>query len=96
MSNEQPIPNGKYRGVAGVILAGGLSSRFRENKALAKVKGERLIERVVRTLAPLFESSLIVTNEPHVFSFLGLPMVEDFVKGPAPAIRYWLPLQVCS
>jgi len=84
MSNEQLIPNKKYHGIVGVILAGGRSSRFGENKALAGVKGEKLIERVVRTLDPLFNSCLIVTNEPHVFSFLGLPTVEDFVKGLGP------------
>ncbi|MBI4773032.1 MAG: molybdenum cofactor guanylyltransferase [Deltaproteobacteria bacterium] len=84
MPNEERIPNEKHHDVAGVILAGGRSSRFGENKALAVVKGETLIERVVRTLDTLFDSCLIVTNEPHVFSFLGLPAVEDMVKGLGP------------
>jgi len=84
MSNEEPIPNEKFQGVAGVILAGGRSSRFGENKALAVVKGETLIERAVRTLDALFDSCLIVTNEPRVYSFLGLPTVEDMVKGLGP------------
>ena len=84
MSNEQLIPNDKYHGIVGVILAGGLSRRFGENKALARVRGEKLIERVVRTMEPLFDSCLIVANEPHVFSFLGLPTVEDCVKGLGP------------
>ena len=78
------MPNEKYHDIVGVILAGGQSSRFGENKALAGVNGERLIERVVRTLDPLFDNFLIVTNEPSVFSFLDLPMVEDHIKGLGP------------
>jgi molybdopterin-guanine dinucleotide biosynthesis protein A len=80
------IKNIKLRleGVTGVILAGGKSTRYGSNKALAEVHGTKLIERVVQTLEPLFERLLLVTNTPHEYSYLELPMVEDIIKGLGP------------
>jgi molybdopterin-guanine dinucleotide biosynthesis protein A len=74
----------RLEGVTGVILAGGKSTRYGSNKALAEVHGTKLIERVVQTLEPLFERLLLVTNTPHEYSYLELPMVEDIIKGLGP------------
>ncbi len=67
----------KISEITGVILAGGRSSRFGENKALATLHGIRLIDRVVDVMAPLFSSLLLVTNQPEEFARLNLPMVQD-------------------
>jgi molybdopterin-guanine dinucleotide biosynthesis protein A len=70
--------------VAGVILAGGKSSRYGRNKALETIEGVRLIERVVRILEVTFAHLVIVTNTPQDYSYLGLTMVEDRIKGLGP------------
>lgn len=63
--------------VAGVVLAGGKSSRFGSNKALALHQGAALIESVTRRLAGLFPETLLITNTPEDYAFLGWPMAGD-------------------
>ena len=70
--------------VTGIILAGGRSSRFGSNKALADFGGVTLIERVLETLRILFEKNIIITNSPDEYRFLGLPLHEDIIKGLGP------------
>jgi len=72
------------KGVTGVILAGGKSSRFGANKAFADVNGRQLIRRVVDAMSSVFEDLIIITNDPKEYSFLGLPMYEDLIKGLGP------------
>ncbi|MCF6290447.1 MAG: molybdenum cofactor guanylyltransferase [Desulfobacterales bacterium] len=76
-------------GVTGVILAGGRSSRFGRNKALAELSGRPLIEQVAATLCPLFPSCLVVTDTPGQYRFLDLPMINDVFpdKGPLAGIH---------
>ncbi len=70
--------------IAGVILAGGTSSRFGSNKALADYQGEPLITRAATILASLFDELLLVTNTPEVYRFLGWPMVGDLYRNAGP------------
>jgi len=63
--------------VAGVILAGGKSSRFGSNKALALHQGTALIQTITRRLAGLFPETLLITNTPEDYAFLGWPMAAD-------------------
>lgn len=63
--------------VAGVILAGGKSSRFGSNKALALHQGDALILTIARRLAALFPETLLITNTPEEYGFLGWPMAKD-------------------
>jgi len=77
-------PNEKVKNVAGVILAGGRSSRYRENKALAKVHGVPLIERVLNVMRPIFSHLIIITNTPDEYSYLKLPMYQDIIKDLGP------------
>lgn len=67
--------------ITGVILAGGKSRRFGENKALSLFKGERLIERLVRSVRKVTGNLLIVTNSPEEYEFLKIPMVGDIIIG---------------
>ncbi|MGV1100236.1 molybdenum cofactor guanylyltransferase [Thiovibrio sp. JS02] len=64
-------------GIAGVILAGGKSSRFGSNKALAQYRGMPMVQRIADSLAPLFPEHLLVTNTPEQYAFLAWPMTGD-------------------
>jgi len=70
--------------ISGVILAGGKSSRYGKNKALEKIDGIPLIERVIRIIRPLFQDLIIITNTPETYAHLELPMYADIIKGLGP------------
>jgi molybdopterin-guanine dinucleotide biosynthesis protein A len=70
--------------VTGVILSGGMSSRFGVNKALLEINGSRLIDRVTGLLSSIFERVILITNSPEEYSYLGLPIREDLIKGLGP------------
>jgi molybdopterin-guanine dinucleotide biosynthesis protein A len=47
----------------GAVLAGGKSSRFGSDKAVALLAGERLLDRAVATLAPHCEAVVVIGRE---------------------------------
>jgi molybdopterin-guanine dinucleotide biosynthesis protein A len=73
----------------GVILAGGASSRFGSNKALALLHGVPIIRHVAATLEKIFPQHLLVTNSPDTYRFLGWPMIGDIhaASGPLAGIH---------
>lgn len=77
--NNRPV-----EGITGLILAGGKSTRYGKNKALVELDGVRLIERVIRVMGSVFQRLIILTNTPHEYAYLKLPMVEDLIKGLGP------------
>ncbi|MGB4504000.1 MAG: molybdenum cofactor guanylyltransferase [Syntrophaceticus sp.] len=74
---------------AGIILAGGKSSRFKENKAMVKFASQRLIDRIVVEMASVFPNIILVTNTPEQYKALGVEMVMDIIprKGPLSGIH---------
>ncbi len=56
--------------MTGVILAGGRSGRFGEDKALAPWCGKTLVEHVVEILKPVFPAVLVVVKARRRFGFL--------------------------
>lgn len=70
--------------VTGAILAGGMSSRFGSNKALALFQGKPLIQLLADKISGLFTSSLLVTNSPAEYAFLNIPMTGDIHPGLGP------------
>jgi molybdopterin-guanine dinucleotide biosynthesis protein A len=82
-SSERKGPEGT-KGVFGVILAGGRSLRFGREKALVRVDGVRLIERVVGVMKPLFGRIVLVTNTPAEYAYLNLPMYGDLIRDLGP------------
>jgi len=79
------ISEGKFiEGITGVILAGGKSSRFGSNKALARFNGTPLIERVTTAMGRVFEKLIIITNSPLAYSYLKIPLYQDIIKGMGP------------
>lgn len=75
------IPGEKIKGVAGVILAGGKSSRMGRNKALLTYNGRPLIESIYLTMAELFGQVAIVTNTPEEYDFLPCLKIPDIHTG---------------
>jgi molybdopterin-guanine dinucleotide biosynthesis protein A len=64
--------------ITGVILAGGLSTRYGgENKAFLRVGGRRIIDRLFETFSGLFEETILVTNRPGEFLDLDTLIVTD-------------------
>jgi len=53
--------------VTGIILAGGKSLRFGRNKAIEKIAGMTLIERVVKHLIPITGRIILVTDGDNKF-----------------------------
>jgi len=70
--------------VTGLILLGGKSSRYGSNKALVRLDGVPLVERVVSVMKSIFHRVILLTNTPKEYSHLQLPMVEDLIKGFGP------------
>ncbi len=66
--------------VTGVILAGGMSTRMGQDKALLEFAGVTLIERVYQDLKPLFKEILVVTNTPEALAFLPCRKITDRVS----------------
>ena len=69
------------RGSLGAILAGGASRRFGSPKALARVGGRTIVERVRSALAEAVDDVVVIANEPYLFSDLGLRTRADEVAG---------------
>jgi len=63
---------------SGVILAGGLSTRYGgENKAFLKVGGSRILDRLLSVYAELFDEIILVTNTPQEFLDCNALIVTD-------------------
>lgn len=63
------------------IQAGGKSSRMGEDKALIRLAGTPLIERVLGRVDGLADEILITTNRPETLTHLNLRMAPDEVPG---------------
>jgi len=74
----------RARDITGVILAGGLSSRFGSDKALALLRGKFLIQHAKDTLTAIFSECLLVTNTPGQHGFLNMPMIKDRYQNMGP------------
>ena len=62
----------------GVILSGGLNTRFDgENKAFIRVGGRRIIDRILDVFSDLFDEIILVTNHPELFLQWDLTIVTD-------------------
>jgi molybdopterin-guanine dinucleotide biosynthesis protein A len=62
----------------GVILSGGLNTRFGgQNKALSKVGGKAIIDRLLDVFSGLFDEIVLVTNHPQAFLKWDLTIVTD-------------------
>jgi molybdenum cofactor guanylyltransferase len=63
--------------ISGVVLAGGKSSRFGQDKGLFPFRGKALVEHSIDILKPLCSEILISTNNPEAYAFTGLKTITD-------------------
>lgn len=81
---NQSLQKKPYEHITGVILAGGLSKRYGQNKAFLEIEGIRLIDRVAEGMKNIFTRVFLVTNAKKDYEYLGLPLIEDRIKGLGP------------
>ena len=64
----------------GVILSGGLNTRFDgKNKAFVSIGGRRIIDRLLEVFSDLFDDIILVTNHPDQFLRWDLTIVTDII-----------------
>ena len=71
--------------ILGVVLAGGKSQRFGQDKSQVKLNGKILIDYILSEIIDEFKETLIVTNQS--ISFMGskkITVIEDLKKGLGP------------
>jgi len=73
-----------YDHITGVILAGGLSKRYGQNKAFLKIGSTRLIDSITEEMKAIFKRVILVVNEKKDYEYLEIPVVKDLVKGLGP------------
>lgn len=81
---EQPDQKRPYDDITAVILAGGSSERYGQNKAFLEIGGIRLIDLVAGQMKNIFKRVILVTNQTRDYEYLKIPIVEDLVKGLGP------------
>ena len=70
--------------VTGIILAGGMSSRFGSNKALSRFDGERLIHRLCKAVGAVTDRMMLITHTPEEYAFLNIASRQDLVPRCGP------------
>ena len=63
------------------ILAGGQSRRMGQDKSFVMLNGKPLIEHVIDRLQTLKLDTMIITNSPTKYAYLGLPTFTDEITG---------------
>lgn len=70
--------------LAGVVLAGGRSSRMGTNKAFMEIGGKSIIAAQLALLGRVFASAFIVADDTTAYASLGVPVIPDEAKGMGP------------
>lgn len=68
----------------GIILAGGKSSRFGSNKALASIDGSSFLERAASVMKQSGITRISLSGNKSDYSRFGYPVIEDEVFGMGP------------
>jgi molybdopterin-guanine dinucleotide biosynthesis protein A len=76
--------NDIIKNCTGIILAGGENKRMPVLKAFIEVEGKKIIEKNLKIMRQLFNEIFIVTNQPELYTYLGVPMLGDVynIRGP--------------
>ena len=71
--------------ILGVVLAGGKSQRFGQDKSQVKLNGKILIDYILSEIIDEFKETLIVTNQSITFMRSEkITVIQDFKKGLGP------------
>lgn len=69
-------------GLTVAVIAGGKSSRMGTDKSFVPILGKPLIEHLLTRIGELGQDeTLLITNQPSEYAYLGLPMFEDVLPG---------------
>lgn len=66
------------------IMAGGKSSRMGTDKSFVPILGTPMIEHVISSTFGLGSETIIITNRPNHYTYLGHPVFEDRIQGKGP------------
>ncbi len=66
------------------IQAGGESQRMGMEKGKIPFLGVPMIQRIIDSLSSLTDDIIIITNQPELYRFTGLPLFEDVTPGKGP------------
>jgi molybdenum cofactor guanylyltransferase len=66
------------------VMAGGKSSRMGTDKAFVPLLGKPMVEHVLDRIAGLADETIIITNRPACFDYLGLPLYTDIYRERGP------------
>jgi len=68
--------------ILGIILAGGKSSRFGEDKSIAKLGNKTLLDHTLSKIENKFNEILVISNnKKYNFKNKKIHIIEDFIKG---------------
>ena len=71
--------------ILGVVLAGGKSQRFGQDKSQVKLQNKLLIDYILEEIVDEFEETLIIANEPIKFmQSKNISVTKDFKSGLGP------------
>ena len=71
--------------ILGVVLAGGKSQRFGQDKSQVKLQNKLLIDYILKEIVDEFEETLIIANEPIKFmQSKNISVTKDFKSGLGP------------
>jgi molybdopterin-guanine dinucleotide biosynthesis protein A len=73
-----------YEFKTAAVLAGGKSSRFGSNKALASWRNGNVMDAVTSAVMAISDELFIVANEPTAYKYMGLPIIKDDVINAGP------------
>ncbi len=63
---------------SGVILAGGMSTRFNgRDKAMIEINGKRILDHILAVYSEIFSEIILVTNTPQAYLDWNMLMVTD-------------------
>ena len=79
--SEQKKP---YDHITGVILAGGSSKRYGQNKAFLEIGSIRLIDHITEEMKNIFKQVILVINGKKDYEYLEIPIIGDLIKGLGP------------
>lgn len=81
-------------GMTGVVLIGGKSRRFGQDKVLAQVRTKRLVEHVIEVIEPLFEEVIFIGHKRDDLE--NLRIFEDIIPGCGPMGGIYTALSVAK
>ena len=74
-----------FNNILGVVLAGGKSQRFGQNKTQIKLKNQLLIDYILKEIVDEFKETLIIANEPIKFiKSKSISVIKDYKSGLGP------------